>query len=257
MNWAAVQPRLPAAAAARFAPRHRWDRNFFLLIVAVIWLGVLMGFVPQIRQHFATPSAPYPLIVHIHAAAFVGWLLLLTTQVLLIRAHRPDIHRRLGIAGAVLAGVMIILGPATALYVHAHSPLGVGKSPSFLAVQLTDIVAFATLIIAALLLRGQSAAHKRLVLLATLYISDAGFARWLSIPIGTALGQGFWPQLTAQYLPNDLVVLGIGAYDLITRGRLLPAYAAGVAWTAALQLLAMALLFSAWWPPFANHLVGH
>jgi hypothetical protein len=257
MNQAAVLPRLPQAAPRRFAASHRWDRNFFLALVALIWLGILMGFGPQIRTHLVTAAAPYPWIVHVHAAVFVGWLLLLSTQVLLIRAHRPDIHRRLGVAGAVLAAVMVVIGPATALVMHALTFGKSGKPPAFLAVQFTDMLGFAGMVTAALLWRTRSAAHKRLILMATLYISDAGFSRWLNAPITSLVGQGFWPQLTAQYLPSDLLVLAIGAYDLLTRGRLLPPYVGGVAWTAALQLSATAVLLSTWWPPIANHLVGH
>jgi len=257
MNEAAVLGRLPAARSGRFAPQHRWDRNFFLLVVALVWLGILMGFGPQVRQHLASAAAAYPLIVHVHAALFVGWLLLLTTQVLLIRGGRPDLHRRLGLAGAGLAAVMMLIGPATALVMHALTFGKPGKPPAFLAVQFTDILAFAGLVIPALLWRARPAAHKRLILLATLYISDAGFSRWLNAPIGSVLGQSYWAQVAAQYLPGDLIVAAIGAYDLLTRGRLVPAYVAGVAWTAALQLLAMAVMFSTWWPPIANHLIGH
>ena len=51
------------------------------------------------------------------------------------------------------------------------------------------------------------------------------------------------------YLGNDLLVLGLGAYDWITRRRLHPAYVAGVAWTLALQLTAASLLLSPGWLP--------
>lgn len=50
-----------------------------------------------------------------------------------------------------------------------------GRTPEFLAVQFSDILAFAGLTTAGLLLRGNSAAHKRLMLLGLIYISDAGF----------------------------------------------------------------------------------
>jgi hypothetical protein len=157
----------------------------------------------------------------------------------------------------VLAGAMVILGPATALTVQYRDFLKTGASPVFLSVQFTDIVAFAGLITAALIWRNKPAAHKRLVLLATLYISDAGFSRWLGDPIAALLGDTFWPQVASLYLANDLVVLALGGYDLITRGRLHPAYVAGVAWTATMQGVGAALLVSPSWPPVALHLIGH
>ena len=249
--------RIPASVTGRFAPHHKWDRNFFLLWVALIWLGILAGFGRELYQHVTQHEPPFPLIVHVHAAVFVSWLVLLTAQVLLIRNRRVDLHRSLGLAGAVLAGIMVILGPATALTVQLLQWRQTGSSPIFLAVQLTDILAFGTLIGTALLLRRNAAVHKRLVLLATLYISDAGFARWLGPGITAALGAGFWGRGAHLYLANDVLALGIGAYDLITRGRLQPAYLAGIAWTLLLQLVALTLLFTPAWAPVALHLIGH
>lgn len=266
MNASETSLRIQGREVRRFAPNHPWDRNFFLLWVGLIWLGLAMGFGPQIAQHFEMHAAPYPIIVHIHAAAFVGWVILLTVQILLIRSRRLDLHRRLGVFGAALAGAMILIGPATALIVHRLSFGQPGDNPAFLSVQLTDILAFAGLIAAALLWRHNPSAHKRLVLLATLYISDAGFARWLGLAGPHPL---FYPWLThlgptsllalvvGLYLGNDILVIGLGAYDWITRGRLHPAYVAGVAWTAALQLTAVSLLTSPVWKPIALELIGH
>ena len=106
------------AAAKRkppFAPYHKWDRDFFLIYVVLIWFGVVVGFGSDLIRHVRTGEAPYPLIVHFHAAAFSGWLALLTVQVLLIRARRQDIHRKLGMAAMALAPVMVVLGIAAAI----------------------------------------------------------------------------------------------------------------------------------------------
>jgi hypothetical protein len=240
----------------RFALYHRYDRSFFALYVLLIWLGISMGFGPQIARHFAQNQPAYPLIVHVHAAAFVGWLVLLTTQVLLIRTRKLELHRTLGIAATVLAGAMIVLGPATALIVQ-HLQLGTSHSdPAFLSVQLCDILAFAVLIIPAFLYRSQPAVHKRLILLATLYISDAGFARWFGNMAEAAWGDGFWGQAGQLYLGNDLLILGLGAYDLITRRRLHPAYVAGTACIAAIQAMAIGLYLNPLWKPVALRLIA-
>src|ERR1700743_3151782 len=86
--------------AAPFTPQHRSDRNFFLLLVGLTWLGIICGFGLDVIDHVRHSTYAYPLIVHVHALIFVGWLVLLTSQVLLIRRRRMDIHRRLGMAGA-------------------------------------------------------------------------------------------------------------------------------------------------------------
>jgi len=241
---------------AGFAPYHKWDRNFFLIYVGLIWLGILGGFVPEIVRHVAQHK-PFPLIVHVHSVVFVGWLMVLTAQVLLIRRRRADLHRKLGFAAMGLAALMVVIGPATALYMqrfHFGTP---GSDVAFLGVQLTDILAFAGLVSAAFALRGDSPAHKRLMLIATLYITDAGFARLFGDGLQSVLGDGFWPFLVEAYGANDVLLAGIGVYDLVTRKRLHPAYVAGVALTLAFQFAGSFLDHSPAWKPVALILIGH
>lgn len=249
----------PSHPSARqyFAPRHRWDRNFFLTYVALIWVGILSGFGPQVIRHIKTQAPAYPSIVHVHALAFVGWLVLLTTQVLLIRSARLDLHRKLGIAGAVLAAVMIVLGPATAVVVDRLRLALPDADPGFLAVQMADIVAFAGLVIPAFIWRKAPSAHKRLILLATLYITDAGFARWWGGPMEAWFGDGFWGDAAQFYAGSDLLLLGVGLYDVLTRKRLHGAYICGAAWVVAVQLAALSFYTNPHWAPVARRLLGH
>lgn len=272
MNVAEANVRLPSRAAGRFAPYHEWDRNFFLLWVLLIWLGIIVGFGREIHQQIETHQSAPPLIVFIHAAAFVGWLALLTAQVLLIRARRVDIHRKLGIAGMLLAGVMVILGTAAAVTMARLQFAGNGTLPAILSVQFADMLAFTGLAGSAFVVLKRPAAHKRLILLATLYISDAGFARalgWNGAPIpwlfqllhlgGGGSLEGFWPDMGALCFGNDVLILGLGVYDWITRRRLHPAYVAGVVYVMVLQLMAVALMVNPlWklWEPIALNLVG-
>ena len=173
--------------------RYIRDRNVVLLLVGLVWLAIGAGFGPDIATHILSRASPYPLIVHAHALAFVGWLVLLTVQVLLIRNNLPQLHRQLGIGGIVLAAAMMILGPTTALY-GARVQFGTPQSdPLFLLVQLTDMVAFAGLVLAAVPLRKVAASHKRLILLATIYLTDARFGRITGTSLEKQLGSSFWP----------------------------------------------------------------
>lgn len=242
---------------ARFAPRAKWDRYFFLLIVALIWLGILMGFVPEIVAHVRAHKPAYPSIVHIHAAAFVGWLCLLTTQVALIRGGRADIHRKLGIFGAFLAFTMVILGAATSVIVdrlHFGTP---DADPQFLAIQIADLLNFGVLAGAAVVWRKTPSAHKRLILLATIFIADAGFARWWGDAIAKMVGSGFWQDWMALYVSDFLLVALIGGYDLLTRRRLHPAFVAGSIFGLTVQVVAVWAYVSPWWKPVAIRLLGH
>ena len=230
------------------------DRNAILVLIGLIWLGVLMGFGGEILRQ---PDRVYLPIVHVHAAVFVGWLVLFTVQALLVRKGDVALHRRLGLLGAGLAAVMLVLGPATAIMVDAAKFAAKGRAPIFMSVQLADMLAFATLVGAGLLLRSRPDYHRRLMLLGTLFISDAGSSRWLGDGIQAAMGgDGFWPFWGSLYLPNVVLLLAFGAYELATRRRLHPAYAVGAVWFLLVQLGAVVLFFSPAWKPISLKLIG-
>lgn len=241
----------------RFAPRHPWDRNFFLLILAGVWAGILAGFVQDALEHFTGKHVAYAFIVHIHAAVFVGWLVLLTTQMTLIRAGRADLHRRLGLVGLGLVPIMAVLGPATSL-IMGHLEFGSPDSdPPFLSVPLLGIVSFTVIALAGLALRRDPAAHRRLMLLSTIFISDAGFARWLAGPLTKVFGAGVAPFYVESYFGPALLVAAMAGYDLITRRRLHPAFAAAAAFGLTNEVIASVLYNLPAWKPVATHLIGH
>lgn len=248
---------MTAITADDFPTRSGEDRNAFLIFVALVWVGVLSGFGTDSFNHVSKHGLDYPPIVHVHALVFVGWLTLFTVQTILIRDGRVDLHRRLGVAGAMLAAVMLVLGPATALIVDAARFVSLGRTPEFLAVQLIDILGFAGLVGAGLSLRGKALAHKRLMLMGLIFISDAGFARFLNGFAAAPLGEGFWGEITQLYGGSNLLVLGLGVYDLVTRRRLHPAYVLGVAWIVVLEVIAWSGLHSAPWKALSLRLIGH
>jgi hypothetical protein len=239
----------------RFPPDHPWDRNFHLAILAVAWVGILMGFGGSISRHIAKNEPSYRLIVHVHGMVFMGWLVLFTVQVLLVRWRNLAAHRKLGVAMAGIAVVMFFLGPATALHMQ-HVKLNQPDSdPAFLSIQLTDLIAFVGLIAAGLWRRRDPASHRRLMLLGTLYITDAGFARWLGDRLSAWFGggtPGFW---AGSYAHTTVLMLSLGVYDLITRRRVHPAWVAGMAWVAANQAAALALYGAPWWGEFAKKVI--
>lgn len=237
-------------------PPRDTDRNAILVLIGLIWVGVLMGFGGQILRQ---PDRVYLPIVHVHAFVFVGWLALLTTQAVLVRRDRVDLHRKLGLLGAGWAAVMMVLGPATAIMVDAAAYANKGRVPSFLAVQLGDMVAFGLLVGAGLAMRSRSDVHKRLILMGTLFISDAGFSRWLGDAAETLVGggDGFLATWASLYLPNVVLVLLVGAYELAAHKRLHPAYVAAAGLTFSLQIIATGLLLSPAWASFSLKLIGH
>jgi MFS family permease len=165
----------PVSIPGSFSTRHPWDHKFFLSNVVLASTVTVIGFGIEIVHRFRTHAPSYPLIVHLHAVAFTAWLVLLVTQTHLIGSRRFDMHRRLGVAGAALAISMVVLGVSISFVVGHIEHAAPHPQPCFLFVRLADMASFAVLAMAAIAARKAPAAHKRLILLATLQIADAGF----------------------------------------------------------------------------------
>ena len=224
-------------------------------MVALIWLGILMGFVPDAAHRIATRK-PYPVIVYFHGAVFVAWLCLLTVQVLLIRSRRVDLHRELGMAGVALYGAMVVLGVTTSAFVDYYLFPTPQSDPSFFSIQLADMLCFTVLGGAAIAARKDADAHKRLMILATIFIADAGFGRWWAPGLEKLFGDAFWGSWLQDYLSDFLLVALIGVYDLISRRRLYSAYVLGAVWGLGVEVVGVWLYVSPWWKPVATTLIG-
>jgi len=150
----------------------------------------------------------------LHGVVFTSWLLLLLIQTALIAARRTDLHRRLGIAGAVLAVLMVLVGTSTAI-IRAkvvEVPAGAPSPLAFLTVPLGDMLLFASLVGAGFYFRRRPDIHKRLMLVATIAILPAAVAR---LPF--AFIQQVGP--LAFFGLSDLFIVPCLIYDLFTRGR--------------------------------------
>jgi FtsH-binding integral membrane protein len=160
-------------------PGTRYDHFFFSAMALAMFTTVFVGFA---RTYYLAGvfRAPLPsLTIHLHGAAFSCWILLLVTQTSLVAAGRTDIHRRLGIAGFLLASLMVVLGvlAATDSLARAAGPTD-RDAKFFYIVPLTDMLIFATLILFAFRARRNPQAHKRLLMVATIGLSIAAIARW-------------------------------------------------------------------------------
>lgn len=139
---------------------------------------VLVGFA---RSYFLVGMirAPLPnLLIHLHAIAFSCWIFLLIGQATLIATHKVELHRKAGLFGFILACVMVGLGVmAAANSMTRMAAVGPYDSRVFFAVPMSDIFVFAVLIFLAYRWRHDPAAHKRLVLIASITIVDAATGR--------------------------------------------------------------------------------
>src|SRR3989449_4367468 len=175
----AVAPHSIGVKLASDLPGRRFDHVFFSAMALLMLATVFVGFAPTyyLAGMFLAPLPS--LIIHLHGAAFSAWILLLVTQTSLVSAGRVDIHRRLGIAGFLLACLMVTLGVLAA----TDSLVRHGGPPSldpklFYVIPMTDMLIFATLVFFAFPARSNPPAHKRLILVATIALLIAAIARW-------------------------------------------------------------------------------
>lgn len=234
-----------------FQERHPADAWFFPALVGVIWMMMLLGFVPEVIERTLGDARPYPLIIHIHAIVYFGWLMFLASQVTLIRTGNVAWHMRMGAVGVILALAVTIAGPAAALTMHMTHQAR--QPPQFLAVQLLNVAAFAGLVCAALLFRRQPAAHKRLMLIGTMTLIGAGFGRVIRLLTG---GPPPFTLIPAVYVASDVLLLAMAIFDYRTRGRLHPVFLPAVLAFVAVQLSAGLLLRSPAWIGFTRDLVN-
>ena len=189
------------------------ERLFYIGMVVAIVITVFAGFSRTfyLRPYFQTQTL-IPLLI-LHGVVFSSWIVLLVTQTTLVATKRIRTHMRLGIAGGVLAALMIIVGTVTAI-VRAKGPSPVpGVNPlSFLTIPLGDMLIFAGLVGAAFYFRRRADTHKRLMLLATIAILPAAVAR---LPF--AFIQQYGP--LAFFGLSDLFIVPCLIYDFVTRGR--------------------------------------
>jgi hypothetical protein len=159
----------------------------------------------------------------------------------LIAASKVRLHRGLGIAGAVLAALMVPVG-ALAQLAQTHRVVASGLylrdpvSANFVLIGalLVILVVFPALVVTGIYFRRRPQAHRRLMTLATVSLLPPALVRLTSL---AALGPA--TPLVAFAL-QDLFIAALLVYDFQTRKKLHPASI----WGGALIALFQAALLS-------------
>ena len=250
-------------SAQAVSRRGRWssERLFYTGFAVAIAAAVVLGFArtfffrawyPEWARVHGAPEAFF----YIHGTVFAAWLLLLIAQTSLVAAGRVDLHRRLGVAGAGLAVAIVLLGAVGAL-MAASRPTGFIDVPvpplQFLVIPFAALSLFVTFVSLALLNRRRSQYHKRLMLLATIALAEAGVARWPFAFMSTALPI---PGIGMTELCLDLFLVPILIWDLATRGRPHPVTLWGGLALIASQPLRFWLMGTPAWLAFAGWAVS-
>ena len=98
---------MAGATGSRWSAERRYYGGMAVAMLASVFIGFARSF--YLRAWFPSWPRPSEPVFYVHGVLFTAWMLLLVGQALLVGARRVDIHRRLGWAGAVLAGMVRLL----------------------------------------------------------------------------------------------------------------------------------------------------
>lgn len=216
-----------------------------VLAALIVFVGFARTY--YLKAFFGSPALP--VLLHVHGLVMTSWFGLLVIQTTLVAARRTDIHRRLGVAGGVLAALVVALGITAAIVAvrAGHAPAG-GSPFAFLAIPFGDMFVFTVLIAAGFYFRRRPEIHKRLMLIATIAILPAGLARW---PVAFIAHQPI-----RFFTVVDLILIACVAYDYAKTRRLNPAYLWGGLLLIASHPLRIALSTTPAWTTFARWITG-
>jgi hypothetical protein len=159
----------------------RDDRRAALVWLAVFWIFVGFGFGFDLHNYLHE-QPPVPKIVHIHAIATTLWLLIGTALILMIETGNVRFHRRFGWFAACYAALILVIAPCAQVSWQAVNLQTPGAlPPQFLSIAFTGVICMAVLLPWGILIRRNSAAHRRVLMLAIICISDAGFSRMMGL----------------------------------------------------------------------------
>ncbi|MHA6719796.1 hypothetical protein ACX40Y_10140 [Sphingomonas sp. RS6] len=219
-----------------FSQDHADDTRFFTIMACIMSGWLVLGFSTSLvlgRSSFALP-----LIFHIHAFVFFGWVALYLLQNVLVANGNVRLHRRLGWLALLWLPMMLSLGIAmTVTSVRRGAPFFFDVN-QFLISNPLHLTIFTGLVLVAIRLRRQTDWHRRLMFCAFALLTGPAWGRLLPMPL--MIPFAWWGCLAA-----TMIWPAIGAIaDVRRRGRVHPAFAYGVAAILASQVLADVIAYS-------------
>lgn len=237
--------RRTSAARGAGPAQARW---IYVALVLLLIVMVGLGFGPYYRA-LAIGRAQAHWLIHVHAAIYSGWMLLLLVQVLLLRRGRTNTHRRLGRFGIAYGGLVLLLGLVVAVAAPALSVLSgrdtLDEAAAFMLLPLGDMLLFGGFLFAAIAYRRKPELHKRLMLLAAIALVFPAVARF-------AHDAGLLSVLLVWLLPLALAM----AHDYVTQRRVAPVYLGGLA-VLVIGFARIALMESDAWIGFGRRILLH
>ena len=201
-------------------PRGVRRRPFYFGVSLLMGLIAIVGFWPTYFGPLVLGTIRQPLLIHLHATVFVGWLVLFLTQVVLAASGRVAWHMRLGRIGIGYGVLVIVVGLLTGISRSADRLRAGLGGEGLLFVAVADMTVFSIFFGAAIALRRKPQLHKRLMMVAATMLLVAAASRMRFLPL-LPLRQAVWvsPILLAmaydfrsQRVIHPVYLLGLGAF---------------------------------------------
>ena len=195
------------------------------LAIALLVAGIVAWGFWETYYSQAFARGDLPAIVHVHAAVFSIWVLVLVAQAALVAAGNVQLHRRTGNVGMVYGGVVLAIGllvsvGAPALRVRAaFYPLEVGGVIALY--NLTDMLLFGAFLALSFVHRNRPELHKRWIIAATAALCGAALGR--VVPGNTPQYLLLWLSPLLAMIAVDLAILRRVHWIPVVTGALLVA----------------------------------
>lgn len=235
-------------------------RFFYVGMALTCALIAFTGFTPTYWAPLLAGTLDEAPIVHLHGLVFTAWTLFFILQTSLAASGRIERHRTLGMVGISLATAMLFIGLTAAIHsVTNHIAAGhATRGISFSIIPITTVIFFAGTVAVAIANVRSPEVHKRLMVLASIVILMAAFARIIRMLMGRA-GDSGPPPVELTVLPaiaTDLLIVAAMIHDWRTRGRPHPVYLIGGGLWLVVQMGRIPLSHTPLWRSVAEWLLG-
>jgi len=219
--------------------RERAERGFFRIMSIIMATIIVAGFAFNLTMGRSTFAVP--LVYHLHALAFFGWVALYLAQNWLIATDNIRLHRTLGLAAYGWAPLMVAMGyTIMAISLRRTGGPFFFDQNEFLFSNSLLLLLFGAMVIVALRCRRHSGWHRRLMLTAMSILTGPGLGRLLPMPL-------FMPYAWRIMMAVTLIFPVVGMLaDKRRHGRVHPAWWWGVGAIILVQIVADLIAYSDW-----------
>lgn len=229
---------VPLASIPYATGTDRGEARFFFVLACAMAATIVAGF--SLNLALGRSSFDSPLVVHVHALLFMGWVGIFLTQNALVFAGNLALHRRLGWIAAIWVPAMVLAGLAITRYSLQQG----GGAPffdqnQFLISNPLHLLGFAGLAGCAIARRRDTDWHRRLMFCSFTILTGPGIGRLLPNPL--LIPYAWYASI---FVP---VILFIGAgmvADKRRHGRVHPAWLWGFGLIVGLQVIADLIAYS-------------